>query len=301
MNDEATELARELAAAVADQYAVLREVGRGQSAVVFLATDLKHGRSVALKVLRAQLDATVSHDRFLGEIRTTARLNHPHILPLFDSGEAQGRVFFTMPVVEGESLRERRRRETRLSVDEALRITGEVASALEYAHARRVVHRAIKPENILLSASGHAFVSDFGVASALDAARSVARTDPGFAVGTQLRATRAPRARARRRAGIRRVAGVANRPLGIGRHAGARSVHRRDARRHEPSARWDGGGAGRTCYRRSTAVVVQVRSIRALVILSEAKRIPPRGRAIRSPLPFCARPAPRHIHYSVSR
>ena len=91
VNDEATELTRELAAAVADQYAVLREVGRGGSAVVFLATDLKHGRSVALKVLRAQLDATVSHDRFLGEIRTTARLNHAHILPLFDSGEAQGR------------------------------------------------------------------------------------------------------------------------------------------------------------------------------------------------------------------
>ena len=184
VSDEATELAQELAAAVADQYTVLREVGRGGSAVVFLATDLKHDRSVALKVLRAQLDATVSHDRFLGEIRTTARLNHPHILALFDSGESGGRVFFTMPFVEGESLRERLRRETRLSVDEALRITGEVASALEYAHARRVVHRDIKPENILLSASGHAFVSDFGVAYALDEARSVARTDPGFAVGT---------------------------------------------------------------------------------------------------------------------
>jgi len=184
VSDEATELAKELAAAVADQYAVLREVGRGGSAVVFLATDLKHDRSVALKVLRPQLDATVTHDRFLGEIRTTARLNHPHILPLFDSGETDGRVFFTMPFVEGESLRERLRRETRLSVDEALRIAGEVASALEYAHARRVVHRDIKPENILLSASGHAFVSDFGVAYALDEARSVARTDPGFAVGT---------------------------------------------------------------------------------------------------------------------
>jgi serine/threonine protein kinase len=184
LSDEANELARELAAAVADQYTVLREIGRGGSAVVFLATDLKHDRSVALKVLHAQLDATVSHNRFLAEIRTTARLNHPHILPLFDSGEADGRVFFTMPFVEGESLRERLRRERRLSIDEALRITGEVASALEYAHARRVVHRDIKPENILLSTSGHALVADFGVAYALDEARSAERTDPGLAVGT---------------------------------------------------------------------------------------------------------------------
>jgi DNA-binding SARP family transcriptional activator len=184
VTDEATQLANELGAAVADQYAVLREIGRGGSAVVFLATDLKHDRSVALKVLRPQLDSTVSHHRFLAEIRTTARLNHPHILALFDSGEADGRVFFTMPFVEGESLRERLRREKRLSVDEALRITREVASALEYAHARRVVHRDIKPENILLSTSGHAFVSDFGVAYALDEARTRAHTDPGFAVGT---------------------------------------------------------------------------------------------------------------------
>jgi DNA-binding SARP family transcriptional activator len=183
LRDEANDLATELAA-VADRYAVSREIGRGGSAVVFLATDLKHDRSVALKVLHAQLDATVSHDRFLAEIRTTARLNHPHILPLFDSGEADGRVFFTMPFVEGESLRERLRREKRLAVDEALRITGEVASALEYAHARRVVHRDIKPENILLSTSGHAFVADFGVAYALDEARSAERTDPGIAVGT---------------------------------------------------------------------------------------------------------------------
>src|SRR5688500_5158714 len=184
LSDEANELAREIAAAVADQYTVLREIGRGGSAVVFLATDLKHDRSVALKVLHAQLDATVSHDRFLAEIRTIARLHNPHILPLFDSGEADGRVFFTMPFVEGESLRERLRRERRLSVEEALRITGEVASALEYAHARRVVHRDIKPENILLSTTGHAFVADFGVAYALDEARSAARTDPGLAVGT---------------------------------------------------------------------------------------------------------------------
>ena len=184
MSDEATELANELATVVADRFALQRVIGRGGSAVVFLATDLKHDRSVALKVLRPQLDTTVSHDRFLAEIRTTARLNHPHILPLFDSGEADERVFFTMPFVEGESLRERLRREIRLSVDEALRITREVASALEYAHARRVVHRDIKPENILLSTSGHAFVSDFGVAYGLDEARSVARTDPGFAVGT---------------------------------------------------------------------------------------------------------------------
>ena len=184
MSDEAIQLGNELAATVADRYAVLREVGRGGSAVVLLATDLKHERPVALKVLHAQLDATVSHHRFLSEIRTTARLNHPHILPLFDSGEAGGRVFFTMPFVEGESLRERLRREKRLSVDEALRITSEVASALEYAHARRIVHRDVKPENILLSASGHAFVADFGVAYALDGARSIVRTDPGFAVGT---------------------------------------------------------------------------------------------------------------------
>jgi serine/threonine protein kinase len=184
VSEKANEPTGELAAAVADRYAVLREVGRGGSAVVFLATDLKHDRSVALKVLHAQLDATVSHDRFLAEIRTTARLHHPHILPLFDSGEADGRVFFTMPFVEGESLRERLRRERRLSVEEALRITGEVASALEYAHARRVVHRDIKPENILLSATGHAFVADFGVAYALDEARSAERTDPGLAVGT---------------------------------------------------------------------------------------------------------------------
>ena len=137
-----------LAAALADRYRIERELGAGGMATVYLAQDVKHDRKVALKVLRPELAAVIGGDRFLAEIKTTANLQHPHILSLFDSGEADGRVFYVMPYVEGESLRDRIRREHQLPVDEAVRIAREVADALEYAHRHGVVHRDIKPENI---------------------------------------------------------------------------------------------------------------------------------------------------------
>ena len=152
-------------------------------ATVWLARDEKHGRPVALKVLRPELAAALGPDRFLREITLTAGLDHPHILPLLDSGEAAGQLYYTMPFVEGESLRERLVREKQLPVDEALRITREAADALEYAHSRGVVHRDIKPENILL-AGGHARVADFGIATALTAAGGDRLTETGIAVGT---------------------------------------------------------------------------------------------------------------------
>jgi serine/threonine-protein kinase len=133
-----------------------REVGRGGMATVWLARDLKHERPVALKVLRRELGAILGAERFLREIRLTANLQHPHILPLLDSGEAAGRLFYVMPYVEGDSLRQRLTREGQLPVPEALRLTGEVAEALDYAHQLGIIHRDIKPENILLS-RGHAW------------------------------------------------------------------------------------------------------------------------------------------------
>src|SRR5260221_5802 len=159
-----------LISALVDRYRVERELGAGGMATVYLAHDVRHDRKVALKVLRPELAAILGGERFLKEIRTTANLQHPHILSLFDSGEADGLVFYVMPYVEGESLRDRLQREHQLPVDEAIRITREVASALDYAHRHGVVHRDIKPENILLH-DGQALVADFGIALAASEAR----------------------------------------------------------------------------------------------------------------------------------
>ncbi len=172
-----------LADALRDRYVIERELGRGGMATVYLAHDVQHGRPVGLKVLHPELAAAIGPERFLREIRVTARLDHPHILPVLASGEAAAQLWYTMPYVEGESLRDRLRRETQLPLDEALRIAREVADALDYAHAHGVVHRDIKPENILL-ASGHARVADFGVARALESAGAEKLTGTGLALGT---------------------------------------------------------------------------------------------------------------------
>jgi serine/threonine-protein kinase len=180
---DGSELAARLAAALADRYALERELGRGGMATVYLAQDLKHDRPVALKVLHPEIAAGLGTERFLREIRLTARLQHPHILPVFDSGVAAGQPWYTMPYVRGESLRDRLRREVQLSVETALEITRQVAFALEYAHREGVVHRDIKPENVLLS-EGQALVADFGVARAVGAASEEALTGTGMALGT---------------------------------------------------------------------------------------------------------------------
>ena len=161
-------------------YRIERELGRGGMATVYLATDVKHGRPVALKLLHADLGELLGPERFEREVRLTARLDHPHILPVLDSGETGGRLWYTMPYVEGESLRDRLRREVQLPVDTAVRIAAEVADALDYAHRHGVIHRDIKPENILLS-DGHARVADFGVARAVEAAGGAALTGTGLA------------------------------------------------------------------------------------------------------------------------
>ena len=153
--------------ALEGRYAIERELGEGGMATVYLADDLKHERKVALKVLKPELAAVVGAERFLAEIKTTANLTHPHILPLHDSGEADGFLFYVMPHIEGESLRERIDREKQLGVDDALAITQKVAGALDYAHQNGVVHRDIKPGNILLSAQGEPLVADFGIALAV--------------------------------------------------------------------------------------------------------------------------------------
>ena len=173
-----------LAAALADRYVVERELGAGGMATVYLARDIKHDRQVALKVLRPELSAILGAERFLAEIKTTANLQHPHILSLFDSGEADGLVFYVMPYVEGESLRDRLTRERQLPVEDAVRIAREVADALEYAHQRGVIHRDIKPENILLH-GGHALVADFGIALAVSRSDGGTRmTETGMSLGT---------------------------------------------------------------------------------------------------------------------
>src|SRR5881628_1706628 len=178
----ADQLAR-LKAALAERYALDRELGRGGMATVYLARDLRHGRLVAIKVLRPEIAAALGPERFLREIELAARLTHPHILPLHDSGQAGGFLYYVMPYIEGESLRERLAREGPLPLEDALRITREVASALSYAHNHDVVHRDIKPENILLS-GGEAVVADFGIARAITQAAGTRLTETGIPVGT---------------------------------------------------------------------------------------------------------------------
>jgi serine/threonine-protein kinase len=173
-----------LNAALSGRYTIDRELGAGGMATVYLAHDVRHDRKVALKVLRPELSAILGAARFLTEIKTTANLQHPHILSLFDSGEADGTVFYVMPYIEGESLRDRIKRDHQLPVDEAVRIAREVADALEYAHKQGIVHRDIKPENILLH-GGHAMVADFGIALAASRVESGQRmTETGMSLGT---------------------------------------------------------------------------------------------------------------------
>ena len=173
-----------LNAALEGRYRIERELGQGGMATVYLADDLKHERKVALKVLKPELAALVGAERFLGEIKTTANLQHPHILPLFDSGEADGFVFYVMPLVEGESLRDRLDREKQLGVKDSVAITQKVAGALDYAHEHGVVHRDIKPGNILLSEQGEPLVADFGIALAVAQAGAGRITETGLSLGT---------------------------------------------------------------------------------------------------------------------
>ena len=173
-----------LNAALEGRYAIERELGEGGVATVYLSEDLKHHRKVALKVLKPELAAVVGAERFLAEITTTANLTHPHILPLHDSGEADGFLFYVMPHIEGESLRERINREKQLGVDDALAITQKVAGALDNAHERGVVHRDIKPGNILLSEQGEPLIADFGIALAVAQAGGGRITETGLSLGT---------------------------------------------------------------------------------------------------------------------
>jgi len=172
-----------LRAALADRYTIERELGAGGMATVYLAQDLKHDRKVAIKVLKPELAAVLGADRFVVEIKTTAALQHPHILPLFDSGSADSFLFYVMPYIQGETLRSKLDRETQFGIDEAVRITRDVADALDYAHRNGVVHRDIKPENILLH-DGRPMVADFGIALALSAAAGGRMTETGMSLGT---------------------------------------------------------------------------------------------------------------------
>ncbi|MBI2535514.1 MAG: PD40 domain-containing protein [Gemmatimonadetes bacterium] len=177
------DLLERLKTALAERYLIERELGQGGMATVYLAHDLKHGRQVAVKVLRPELAAVIGAERFLQEIRVTAHLQHPHILALFDSGEADRFLFYVMPYLEGESLRDRLAREKQLPVDEAVEITRAVAGALDYAHCHKVIHRDIKPENILLH-DGQPVVADFGIALAVRAAGGTRITESGLSLGT---------------------------------------------------------------------------------------------------------------------
>src|SRR5213593_3398312 len=167
-----------------DRYTIERELGRGGMATVYLAHDQKHDRKVALKVLQPDLALALRAERFVREIQIAAKLTHPHILPMHDSGEVEGIVYYVMPFVEGESLRDRLRREKQLPVEDAVRIARDVAAALSYAHGRGVVHRDIKPENILLAPGGEAVVADFGLARALPVEAGQTVSETGAAVGT---------------------------------------------------------------------------------------------------------------------
>ena len=175
--------AASLTSALDGRYAIVRELGSGGMATVYLADDLKHHRQVAVKVLRPELAAVIGAERFLTEIRTTAKLQHPHILPLFDSGEADGFLFYVMPFVDGESLRQRLDRETQLPIADVVRIATEIASGLDYAHRHGVIHRDIKPENILLH-EGSPLIADFGIALAASKVGSTRMTETGMSLGT---------------------------------------------------------------------------------------------------------------------
>ena len=166
-----------LAAELADHYLIEEEIGRGGSATVYLARDLRQGRLVALKVLHSALGAARGMERFQREIRTQARLQHPHILPLFDSGTAGGRLYYAMPYVEAGSLRDRLGRAGRLETGAAVQLAIEVASALAYADALGIIHRDLKPENIMFSATGQAILADFGIAYALEEAEDSSNPD----------------------------------------------------------------------------------------------------------------------------
>ncbi|WP_373061193.1 serine/threonine-protein kinase [Gemmatimonas sp.] len=168
---------------VADRYAVERELGRGGMATVYLATDVRHDRRVAIKVLLPDLAATIGAERFEREIKLAARLQHPNILGLFDSGHAEDLLYYVMPFIDGESVRDRLDREKQLPVEDAVRIALEVADALGYAHAQGIIHRDIKPENVMLS-NGHALVADFGIARARTEAGQNKLTQTGMAMGT---------------------------------------------------------------------------------------------------------------------
>ena len=178
-----TDILARLARSLADRYDVQRELGAGGMATVYRAVDLKHQRDVAIKVLHPDLGEALGGERFLTEIRTTARLQHPHILPLLDSGDADGLLYYVMPLVIGETLRARLERERQLPVDETIAIAREVADALGYAHGLGVIHRDIKPENILLR-DGHALVADFGIALAVQTAGGARMTQTGLSLGT---------------------------------------------------------------------------------------------------------------------
>jgi serine/threonine-protein kinase len=169
--------------ALAERYRLERELGAGGMATVYLAEDLKHKRKVALKVLKPELAAVLGAERFVHEITTTASLQHPHILPLFDSGEADSFLYYVMPYVEGETLRDKLNCEKQLGVEEAVKITTEVADALHYAHRQNVIHRDIRPENILLH-DGRPMVADFGIALAVSAAAGERMTETGLSLGT---------------------------------------------------------------------------------------------------------------------
>ena len=178
-----TDIDERLRTALSDHYRIERELGAGGMATVYLAHDIKHDRDVAIKVLHADLGAALGAERFLSEIRTTARLQHPHILPLLDSGDADGLLYYVMPVVTGETLRARLTRERQLPINDAVRIAREIASALDYANRQGVIHRDIKPENILLH-DGQALVADFGIALAVQQAGSQRMTQTGLSLGT---------------------------------------------------------------------------------------------------------------------
>ena len=172
-----------LSAALADRYRIERELGAGGMATVYLAQDLKHDRKVAIKVMRPEVSAELAADRFLREIRTTANLQHPHIVPVFDSGSAEGQLYFVMPLIEGETLRQRLEREGPLPVDEAIRLVRELADALQYAHEAGILHRDLKPENVMLS-RGHAMLADFGIARSAESDGDDRLTRTGSSVGT---------------------------------------------------------------------------------------------------------------------